>query len=375
MAGIYIHIPFCKKKCHYCNFYSLPTKKYHDELIAALLKEMILQKSYLEEPVETIYFGGGTPSLLSEDDVKSLIGTVEKNYTLISNPEITIEVNPDDISLQKVRGLKTTDVNRISIGVQSFFQQDLTYLNRIHTSEQSEYAIKTFQDSGYSNISIDLIYGMPSLGTAHWKENLLKAIDFQIPHISAYAITVEPGTNLERLISLDKRQPVSDAEAAAQFRFVMNFMRDRNYIHYEISNFCLPGMESKHNKAYWENSPYLGIGPSAHSYNQVSRQWNCANLEKYISAINNNEIPSEKELLSDDQKYNEFVMMGFRTNRGNAVKMIEDLFGEKYAFCFRKVLKKYEDTNMLDVSEDIVRLSDEGKLFADSVIADFFYAK
>jgi len=375
MAGIYIHIPFCKKKCHYCNFYSLPTTKYHDELIAALHKELILQKAYLEEPVETIYFGGGTPSLLSEDDVKSLIGTVEKNYTLISNPEITIEVNPDDISLQKVRGLKTTDVNRISIGVQSFFQQDLTYLNRIHTSEQSEYAIKTFQDSGYSNISIDLIYGMPSLGTAHWKENLLKAIDFQIPHISAYAITVEPGTNLERLISLDKRQPVSDAEAAAQFRFVMNFMRDRNYIHYEISNFCLPGMESKHNKAYWENSPYLGIGPSAHSYNKVSRQWNCANLEKYISAINNNEIPSEKELLSDDQKYNEFVMMGFRTNRGNAVKMIEDLFGEKYAFCFRKVLKKYEDTNMLDVSEDIVRLSDEGKLFADSVIADFFYAK
>ena len=375
MAGIYIHIPFCKKKCHYCNFYSLPTTKYHDELIAALHKELILQKAYLEEPVETIYFGGGTPSLLSEDDVKILIGTVEKNYTLISNPEITIEVNPDDISLQKVRGLKTTDVNRISIGVQSFFQQDLTYLNRIHTSEQSEYAIKTFQDSGYSNISIDLIYGMPSLGTAHWKENLLKAIDFQIPHISAYAITVEPGTNLERLISLDKRQPVSDAEAAAQFRFVMNFMRDRNYIHYEISNFCLPGMESKHNKAYWENSPYLGIGPSAHSYNKVSRQWNCANLEKYISAINNNEIPSEKELLSDDQKYNEFVMMGFRTNRGNAVKMIEDLFGEKYAFCFRKVLKKYEDTNMLDVSEDIVRLSDEGKLFADSVIADFFYAK
>ncbi len=375
MAGIYIHIPFCKKKCHYCNFYSLPTSKFHDELIVSLHKEMMLQRSYLEEPVETIYFGGGTPSLLSVDDLKSLIGTVEKNFKLISNPEITIEVNPDDITVQKVREFRTTAVNRISIGVQSFFQQDLTYLNRIHTSEQSEYAIKAFQDSGYDNISIDLIYGMPSLGTAHWKDNLLKAVDLKIPHISAYAITVEPGTNLERLISLDKRQPVSDAETAAQFRFVMNFMRDRKYIHYEISNFCLPGMESKHNKAYWENSPYLGIGPSAHSYNKVSRQWNCANMEKYISAVNNNEIPFEKEWLSDDQKYNEFVMMGFRTNRGNTLKKIVDLFGEKYAFCFSKALKKFKDADMLDFSEDVVRLNDEGKLFADSIIADFFYAK
>jgi len=279
MAGIYIHIPFCKRKCHYCNFYSVPSLKWKDELTAALHNELRLQKDYLDEPVETIYFGGGTPSQLSEDEVKRLIDTVRENYTLINTPEITLEANPDDIDAQKVRELKNSEINRVSIGVQSFFHEDLKYLSRIHTSEQAEYAIKALQDAGLGNISIDFIYGMPSLGQEHWRKNLSRAVDMQIPHISAYAITVEPNTTLDVLIRNQKKQPVSEAEGANEFRYVMKYLPENNYIHYEISNFCLPGYHSRHNSMYWENKPYLGIGPSAHSFNLSSRSWNTSNLE------------------------------------------------------------------------------------------------
>lgn len=372
MAGIYIHIPFCKKKCHYCNFYSTPSSKYRDELISALHKELLLQKSYLNEAVETIYFGGGTPSLLTTDEIKNLIETITENYSLKNDVEITLEVNPDDINAQKARELKTTAVNRISIGVQSFFHQDLTYLNRIHSPKQAEYAIKAIQDAGFSNLSIDLIYGIPSLGMEHWKENLSRTVEMQIPHISAYAITVEPNTNLEVLIRLEKRQPVSDVETANQFRFVMNYLKEQNYEHYEISNFCLPGMESKHNKAYWENIPYLGIGPSAHSFNKFSRQWNCSNLGEYIAAITAKKIPCETETLSANQRYNEYIMMSFRTNRGVSTEQLKTLFGEEYSMYFQKVMKIYEKKNLLTFSDSIISLNEEGKLFSDSIISDFF---
>ena len=372
MAGIYIHIPFCKKKCHYCNFYSIPSTKHKDDLIRALHRELILQKRYPGESISTIYFGGGTPSLLSMDEIKRLTDTVYTNYQIEKIPEITLEVNPDDISIQKVKELKTTPINRISIGVQSFFQQDLNYLNRIHDTEQAEYAVKALQDAGFENMSIDLIYGIPSLGQEHWRKNLLKAVDMQVPHISAYAITVEPNTNLDVLIRHEKLQPVSEAETAQQFRFVMGFLREKNYLHYEISNFCLPGFESKHNKSYWENIPYLGIGPSAHSFNMVSRQWNCSNLTEYMAAISDNKIPCETEILTINQKYNEYVMMSFRTSRGVSFQQLKDLFGDAYLAYFRNTLKHYENSDRLVLSNDIISLTDEGKLFADSIIADFF---
>jgi len=372
MAGIYIHIPFCKKKCHYCNFYSTPSVKRKDELIQSLHKELILQKQYPGETIGTIYFGGGTPSLLSGDEIKRLTDTVYANYQIENNPEVTFEVNPDDISIQKIRELKTTAINRISIGVQSFFQQDLNYLNRIHSPEQAEYAVKALQDAGFENMSIDLIYGIPTLGLENWKKNLLKAVEMQVPHISAYAITVEPNTNLDVLIRHEKRQPVSDTETAQQFRFVMDFLRGKNYLHYEISNFCQPGFESKHNKSYWENIPYLGIGPSAHSFNNVSRQWNCSNLNEYIAAIMDNYISCETEILTLNQKYNEYVMMSFRTSSGVSFQKLKSLFGEEYLTIFQGILKNYKNSDRLALSDDVTSLTDEGKLFADSIIADFF---
>ncbi|HNZ43246.1 MAG TPA: radical SAM family heme chaperone HemW [Bacteroidales bacterium] len=372
MAGIYIHIPFCKRKCHYCNFYSVPSLRYKDELIAALHNELLLQKNYLDETVETIYFGGGTPSLLAVDDVKRIIDTVRDNYLLHSNPEITLEANPDDVDAQKVMELKNSEINRVSIGVQSFFHEDLKYLNRIHTSEQAEYAIKALQDAGLENLSIDFIYGMPSLGQEHWRKNLSRAVDMQVPHISAYAITVEPNTTLETLILSQKKQPVSEAEGASEYRYVMKYLPENNYIHYEISNFCLPGFQSKHNSMYWENKPYLGIGPSAHSFNLKTRSWNINNIEAYLAAINNKTVPFESEELTVNQQFNEFVLMGLRTNRGVSVKAVGDLFGPEKSGYFQKILKKYENKDLLAVNGDNYQLSDEGKLFADRIISDFF---
>ncbi len=372
MAGIYIHIPFCKRKCHYCNFYSVPSLKWKDELTAALHNELRLRKDYLDEPVETIYFGGGTPSQLSEDEVKRLIDTVRENYTLMYSPEITLEANPDDIDAQKVRELKNSEINRVSIGVQSFFHEDLKYLSRIHTSEQAEYAIKALQDAGLENISIDFIYGMPSLGQEHWRKNLSRAVDMQISHISAYAITVEPNTTLDVLIRNQKKQPVSEAEGANEFRYVMKYLPENNYIHYEISNFCLPGYHSRHNSMYWENKPYLGIGPSAHSFNLSSRSWNTSNLEEYITEINHNNLPVDSEVLDFNQQYNEFVLMGLRTNRGVSLNGVAGLFGPERAAYFQKILKTYGNKNLLVADGDHIYLNDEGKLFADRVISDFF---
>ena len=235
-----------------------------------------MQRTYLDEAVKTIYFGGGTPSLLTSDEINSIIDSIHGNYNVINTPEITLEANPDDITAEKIKQIGQTPVTRVSIGVQSFYYQDLKYLNRVHTEGQSEYAIKSLQDSGYSNLSIDLIYGIPSLGMEHWKENLNKTIDYCVPTYSAYALTVEPNTNLEVLIRKNKLPPVSEAETINQFKYMMGFLKEKNYVHYEISNFCAPGYESLHNSSYWNGTPYLGIGPSAHSFNKISRQWNCS---------------------------------------------------------------------------------------------------
>ncbi len=375
MAGIYIHIPFCRKKCHYCNFYSTPSLKYRDRIVPALQHELRLQKNYLNETVNTIYFGGGTPSLLSSDEINLLIDEIQQNFVLSNSPEITLEANPDDISLQKVKELRATSVNRISMGVQSFYAADLKYLNRLHEDTQSEYAIKALQDGGFTDISIDLIYGAPSLGMGHWRENLNKAVGLQIPHISAYALTVEPNTNLEVLISKQKRAAVSEAETANQFRYLMQFMKDVNYVHYEISNFCLPGHESKHNRAYWEGIPYLGVGPSAHSFNIASRQWNCANMEQYVDTIAQHKVPFEAEVLTPTQKYNEFVMTSLRTNKGIVISELEQKFPERFSVYFHKMLQRYHQSELLMVSDTLVSLTDEGRLFADRISSDLFFTE
>ncbi len=372
MAGIYIHFPFCRQKCHYCNFYSTPSLRQKDEIIGMLHKELLLRRHFTDELIKTIYFGGGTPSLMTIDEIKSLIDTAGEKFIVDGTPEIAIEVNPDDINAQKIREFKTSAINRISIGVQSFFKNDLAYLNRIHTQGQAEYSVKALQDAGFTNLSIDLIFGMPTLNDENWKANLVKAADMEIPHISAYAITVEPRTNLDVLIRKGKFQAVSDEDAARQFRIIMNFLREKNYIHYEISNFCRTGYESKHNKSYWENDVYLGIGPSAHSFNRATRFWNCSNINDYIASISKNRIPCESEDLSKDQQFNEYIMMSLRTHRGASLMDINRYFGEEYSSFFQKMMKKYENSDKTYISEGIFRLTDEGKIFADSIIADFF---
>ncbi|MEI6122242.1 MAG: radical SAM family heme chaperone HemW [Bacteroidota bacterium] len=373
MAGIYLHIPFCRKKCHYCNFYSTPSLKHRDAMVPAMLHELNLQKNYVTETVNTIYFGGGTPSLLRTDEINRLIDAVHRNFLVANEPEITLEANPDDISKAKVKELGATAINRLSLGVQSFYADDLKYLNRIHEDTQSEYAIKALQDGGFSEISIDLIYGMPSLGMGHWRENLRKAVELGVPHISAYALTVEPNTNLEVLIQKRKLAAVSEAETANQFRYLMAFLNEKNYTHYEISNFCIANHPSRHNQAYWEGIPYLGIGPSAHSFNTTSRQWNCSNMEQYLDAIALHKIPFEMEVLSPAQKYNEFVMTALRTNKGIHRPTLQHDFPAEFVLYFNKILEKYTASHLLTITETTVGLTNEGYLFADCISSDFFF--
>ena len=372
MAGIYIHIPFCKKKCHYCNFYSTPSVKHRDKMMPALLEELNLQKNYLDETIDSIYFGGGTPSLLSGDEINRILDRIQHNFAVSPQPEITLEANPDDINLAKVKELRSTIINRVSLGVQSFFADDLLYLNRLHAASQSEYAIKSLQDSGYSNLSIDLIYGIPTLDMASWKENLLKTIQLDIPHLSAYALTVEPNTNLQVLIHKRKLADVSDENSAQQFRYLMQFMQDKNFEHYEVSNFCLPTFQSKHNASYWAGIPYLGVGPSAHSYDCASRQWNCSNLAEYVEKIDSHKVPFTKEVLSPINTYNEYIMTALRTNKGINFAELARLFSENHLSDFNQLLSKYKDSPLLTISADSVSLTDEGFLFADRISSEFF---
>ena len=372
MAGIYIHVPFCRRKCHYCNFFSTPSGKYREAFVPALLKEIELQKTYLEEEVATIYSGGGTPSMLSADEINHIIDAVYQFFRVAAMPEISLEVNPDDINAQKIKALRSTIVNRMSVGVQSFFAKDLKYLNRIHDEASSEYSIKALQDAGYNNISIDLIYGIPTLDMESWKENLQKVLQFQIPHLSAYALTVESNTSLEVLIHKSKLPPVSEAEIIDQFTYLMDFMKDAGFLHYEISNFCLTGYESKHNSAYWDATPYLGVGPSAHSFNKTSRQWNVSLLEKYIESIEKQIIPCESEQLTPEKQYNEYILTGLRTNKGINTGFVENTFGSTYVDNLMQSLKKYADKDWLILSDNTVCLTSQGKLFADMISADLF---
>ncbi len=372
MAGIYIHIPFCKKKCHYCNFFSTPSHKFRDAFVPSVIKEIELQKAYLDEEVNTIYFGGGTPSLLSGDELNNIVDSIHKNFQIGDTPEITMEVNPDDISAAKIKEIRNTPVTRISIGVQSFYAMDLKYLNRVHEEGQGEYAIKSLQDAGYDNLSIDLIFGAPSLGMGHWKENLNKTIEFSVPHISAYALTVEPNTNLEVLISKRKLAAVSEAETINQFKYLMSFLKEQGFIHYEISNFCLPGFTSIHNSSYWDGPPYLGVGPSAHSFDRTSRQWNCSHLDQYIGSIEQNSLPFEREVLTPDQKYNEYIMTSLRTAKGLNAEFVKKEFGENYADHMMESLHKYDSGDWIETLNNNICLTDEGKLFSDLISSELF---
>ena len=371
MAGIYIHIPFCKQKCNYCNFYSIVSLKYKDRFIKALLLEINSQKNYLKnKTVNTIYFGGGTPSILSIADINLIIKALNNTYKIATDTEITLEANPDNLTEKYLNDLKNyTDINRLSIGIQSFFNDDLKYLNRIHSSNQAQNSIENSLKLGFDNITIDLIYGIPTLNTDKWKENLKIFFDYNIPHLSAYSLTVEPKTALEVNIKKKKLQNIDELQSIAHFKILLEQSQNFNFINYEISNFAKKGFYSKHNSNYWLGKYYLGIGPSAHSYNKISRQWNVSNIKKYCET---NDKIEEIELLSKSQQFNEYVLTSIRTTWGCDTTYIKQNFGDKYYNHFiNNTILPIAEKNIIKINNNYT-LSNNGKLFADGIAAELF---
>ena len=373
MAGIYIHIPFCKQACHYCDFHFSTSLKYKDEMLQSIIKEIGLQQNYLgSQTIETVYFGGGTPSLLTGDEVSRIIEAIQTQYDLSKTPEVTLEANPDDLNLQKLREFRNTSINRFSIGVQSFFDEDLKWMNRAHQANEAESAIKRAQDFGFENITIDLIYGFPLLTDQKWGENIQKAVQFQIPHISSYSMTVEPKTALANFINTEKQKPLDDAQSAAQFQILMAELAANGFEHYEISNFAKPNHHSKHNTNYWKGVHYLGIGPSAHSFNGESRQWNIANNAKYLAELAIKKIPFEMELLSLNDRFNEYIMTSLRTMWGIDLRKVANDFDPQIKDKLLAAADEYLSKNWLAFADEKLILTREGKLYADLIASELF---
>lgn len=373
MAGIYLHIPFCKKACYYCDFHFSTSPQYKDQMIRALRSEIILRKFYLaEEKIETIYFGGGTPSLLSVDELQMLCSEITENFNVSTEIEVTLEANPDDLNPQKVRELRNSMINRFSIGVQSFYEEDLKWMNRAHTASEARSSIKRVQDAGFENITVDLIYGFPLLTDDKWESNIQSLINDQVPHVSSYSMTIEPRTALAAFIKSGKQLPMDENQSASQFLMLINQLSEAGFEHYEISNFSKPGKHSIHNSNYWDGVSYLGIGPSAHSFNGESRQWNISNNSKYIREIELNKIPAETELLSPENRINEYIMTSLRTSKGLNLQVISEKFGSNYANELLIGLEPFLDKGWINLKEQIVSLTLNGKLFADHIAAELF---
>ena len=372
MSSIYLHIPFCKQACHYCDFHFSTSLNRKEEMVQALATELVLRKNELNEVVETIYFGGGTPSLLTTEELQFLIDIIEKNYDVIEAPEITLEANPDDLTTEKIQELSDSAVNRLSIGIQSFFDEDLQSMNRSHNSAQAKKCLEE-ATRHFNNITVDLIYGIPNMSNKCWKENLKTVFDFGINHISSYALTVEPKTALESFIRQGKYPDVSEELALEHFNILVAETEKQGFVHYEISNFGKPDYFSKHNTAYWLGKSYLGIGPSAHSFNGEERSWNVSNNVKYIKAIRENKIPNETEMLSINDRFNEVVMTGLRTIWGVDLQKMENQFGKNYKDGLFKKAQKFIDQNLLEVKEnDKLITTKKGKFLADGIVSDLF---
>lgn len=371
-VGVYIHIPFCKQACHYCDFHFSTKMDKKEAMVSALKKELQLRKDeFKNETVETIYFGGGTPSVLSSEEINSIIQSVYKNFQIAENPEITLEANPDDLSEEKIKQLASSPINRLSIGVQSFFEEDLKLINRAHNALEAENCIREALKY-FDNISIDLIYGMPNMSKERWQQNIEKAIAFNIPHISSYALTVEPKTALASFVKKGSVVPATDAMAQEHFNILNNTLTKAGFRCYEISNFSKPGYFSKNNTAYWLQKKYIGIGPSAHSFNGVQRAWNTSNNIKYIAAIENDKLPMEFEVLSKKDKYNEYIMTGLRTIWGVSIPKVKDQFGDKYSEYLLEQAQKYIDEHLLFLDGDSLITTQKGKFLADGIASNLF---
>ena len=373
MSGIYIHIPFCKQACHYCNFHFSTSLAQKEQLIGALLTEISITKIFsLPETIDTIYFGGGTPSILTIDELKLIFDALHKKFTIAPTVEITLEANPDDITTEKLREWKSIGINRFSVGIQSFSEEELVWMNRAHSATESLICIDKIKEAGFTNFSIDLIYGSPLLSNADWKRNVDIVIEKNVPHISCYALTVEPKTALDKMIAAKKKEPVNTEKQAEQFLLLMDWMQRAGYEHYEISNFAKPGLRSKHNSSYWQAKNYYGFGPSAHSYNGSTRRWNIANNSLYIQSLVNNIIPFEEEVLTTTQQLNEYIMTSLRTMEGLDLEFVSTKFGEAFSNKLKAESKKYIDSNKLQSINSHLILAKEGKLFADGIAADLF---
>lgn len=373
LAGIYIHIPYCKQKCSYCDFHFSTNLNSKTELISSLLKEFEMRKNEIEEPIETIYFGGGTPSILSNQEIDLIFDDLNKHFDLSQVKEVTLEANPDDLSKEKLAFFKSTPINRFSIGIQSFFEKDLRLMNRAHNAIEAENCIKLAQDYGFDNITIDLIYGSNTTTHEMWEQNLKKAVDLGINHISSYALTVEEKTILNRKIQKGEWKPINDQHQSDQFDFLINFLEKNGFIQYEISNFGKPGYFSQHNSNYWKGIPYIGFGPSAHSYFGNNRAWNIANNTKYIQALNNNLLPIEIEKLSLEDQYNEMMMIGLRTIYGIDPILVQKTFGNKISEYFNKEINDLFKENLVQQIDGKIVLSKEAKFFADGIASRLFY--
>jgi oxygen-independent coproporphyrinogen-3 oxidase len=386
LAGIYIHIPFCKQACYYCNFHFSTSLALKEEMINSLIKEIEIRSkigkqdeeneaailSNEDEIIETIYFGGGTPSLLSYQEVVSILFAIKQNYKVTEDAEITLEANPDDINIQKLNDWKNAGINRLSIGIQSFIERDLTWMNRAHNATQALDCINLATQSGFNNFSIDLIFGTPGLTDEEWQKNIQTVIDLKVPHVSSYALTVEPKTALKKMIRLKKKENINNDVQATQYRMLMKGLREAGYEHYEISNFAKPGFRSKHNSSYWQSKKYIGIGPSAHSYDGKSRMWNRSNNIYYIKSLAQNVIPFEKEILTGAQKMNEYIMTSLRTIEGIDLQFVENNFSDKEKNRIESLFDaKIKEENYFIENNKII-LTDEGKLFADSIAVELF---
>ena len=374
MAGIYIHIPFCKQACHYCDFHFSTSMKKKDEMIAALISEVHLRKNEINEPVETIYFGGGTPSVLSTEEIDQILEPIFSLFNVIENPEITLEANPDDLSKDRIQQLAHSKINRLSIGIQSFYNEDLQMMNRAHNADEAWNSLVEATNY-FDNISIDLIYGIPNMGLDRWKANVQKALDLGINHISTYALTVEPKTALASLIKKGKIAQPDDGNAHEHFLALIEMLESAGFIHYELSNFGKPNYFSKNNSAYWLGKKYLGIGPSAHSFNGTNRSWNIANNSLYIQSIQKNELPNETETLSVQDRYNEYVMTGLRTIWGVSLDRIKKEFGTNYKDYLLKEVQRFIDNEQLQLVNNVLKTTVKGKFFCDGIASELFWVE
>ncbi|NNE33090.1 MAG: radical SAM family heme chaperone HemW [Winogradskyella sp.] len=372
MSGIYIHIPFCKQACHYCDFHFSTSLKKKDELINALSKELELRKNeFKHTTIETIYFGGGTPSLLTNEELQFLIDSIYRHYKVTENPEVTLEANPDDLSNDRITELANSSVNRLSIGIQSFFETDLNLMNRAHNAEEAKACLET-ATKHFANISLDLIYGIPGASNKHWLKNIEIALSYNIPHISSYALTVEPKTALASFIKKGIIDDVDDEQAHEQFHILKEKLEAEGFIHYELSNFGKDGFFSQNNSAYWKGKSYIGIGPSAHSFNGTQRGWNVSNNSKYIEAIQQKKLPIEVETLTLTDQYNEYIMTGLRTIWGVSLENVEKRFGTKFKDYLNEQSEVFINQHLLYIDDGHLRVTKKGQFLSDGIASELF---